>query len=58
MQNTDGIINWDCSYEYFKKVDNAIKELEDLQNKTCKNCNYFTSSPNTNKYDCCEKKNI
>lgn len=31
MQNNDGIINWDCSYEYFKKVDNAIKEIEDLQ---------------------------
>ena len=33
MQNNDGIINWDCSYEYFKKVDNAIKELEELQEK-------------------------
>lgn len=40
MQNNDGIINWDCSYEYFKKVDNAIKELEDLQNRTCKNCKF------------------
>ncbi len=31
MKNNEGIINWDCSYEYFKKVDKAIKELEDLQ---------------------------
>ena len=33
----------------------AIKELEEMQNRTCENCKYFTSSPNTNKYDCCEK---
>ena len=33
MQNNDGIINWDCSYEYFKKVDNAIEEIENLQNE-------------------------
>ena len=32
MQNNDGIINWDCSYEYFKKVDNAIKEIEAIEN--------------------------
>ena len=38
MQNNDGIINWDCSYEYFKKVDNSIKELEALQNRKCTNC--------------------
>ena len=38
-----------------KPIDEAISELEELQNRTCKNCNYFTSSPNTNKYDCCEK---
>lgn len=31
MQDKDGIVNWDCSYKYFKKVKNAIKELEDLQ---------------------------
>lgn len=36
-------------------INEAIKELEELQNRSCKNCNYFTSSPNTNKYDCCEK---
>lgn len=33
----------------------AIKELEELQNRSCENCKYFTSTPNTNKYDCCEK---
>ena len=32
MQNNDGIINWDCSYEYFKKVDNAIKEIKAIEN--------------------------
>lgn len=37
------------------KIDEAIKELEEMQNRTCENCKYFTSSPNTNKYDCCEK---
>ena len=34
MQNNEGIINWDCSYEYFKKVDKAIKELEELEKKS------------------------
>ena len=31
IQNNDGIINWDCSYEYFKKVVEAIKELEAIK---------------------------
>lgn len=47
MQNNDGIINWDCSYEYFKKVDNAIKELEDLQNRSCKTCKYYKPNNTT-----------
>lgn len=36
-------------------LNNAIKELKEMQNRSCGNCKYFTSSPNTNKYDCCEK---
>ena len=30
IRNNEGIINWDCSYEYLKKVEFSIKELEDL----------------------------
>lgn len=36
-------------------IEEAIKELKEMQNRSCGNCKYFTSSPNTNKYDCCEK---
>ena len=58
------IIDTEGKYAYLSKdsciesdrIYEAIKELEELQNRTCKNCNYFTSSPNTNKYDCCEKR--
>lgn len=33
-----------------------IKEIYDsFENRSCNDCKYFTSSPNTNKYDCCEK---
>ena len=31
------------------------KIYDSFENRSCENCNYFTSSPNTNKYDCCEK---
>lgn len=40
IRNNEGIINWDCSYEYLKKVEFSIKELEDLQNRSCSNCKY------------------
>lgn len=33
----------------------GIQELVDVEIRSCGNCKYFTSSPNTNKYDCCEK---
>ena len=38
------------------KIDKFIdKVYDDFESRTCKSCKYFTSSPNTNKYDCCEK---
>ena len=38
------------------KSDFIVDKIYDyFKTRTCKNCKYFTSSPNTNKYDCCEK---
>lgn len=39
----------------FKEKNIIDKIYDDFENRSCENCNYFTSSPNTNKYDCCEK---
>ena len=36
-------------------IENLCSQIEEMQNRSCGNCKYFTSSPNTNKYDCCEK---
>lgn len=37
-------------------LDSVIDVIyDDFESRTCKSCKYFTSSPNTNKYDCCEK---
>ena len=37
-------------------LDSVIDVIyDDFESRCCGNCKYFTSSPNTNKYDCCEK---
>lgn len=39
MKNNEGIINWDCSIDFFNKTNEAIKELEELIKKDkIKNC--------------------
>ena len=39
----------------FKEKNIIDKIYDSFENRSCGNCKYFTSSPNTNKYDCCEK---
>lgn len=42
MKNNEGIINWDCSIDFFNKTNEAIKELEALiekdKSKKCEEC--------------------
>ena len=54
-----GDINYEkifTGYYIGSEIDKFIDKIYDyFENRSCKSCKYFTSSLNTNKYDCCEK---
>lgn len=53
MTRDEARIKYKLQFE--RDITIALNVARSFEKRTCKSCKYFTSSPNTNKYDCCEK---